>query len=96
MARDMMPETLDETSILTKDDLCRVCQVDAAWIDELHALGVLESKSQGRAYSAVSIRTITRARRLERDFALNMPGVALALDLLDEIERLRAEVRKLR
>ena len=33
--------------------------------------------------------------RLERDFALNTPGVALALDLLDEIDDLRSRLRSL-
>lgn len=86
------PELLDETAFLSKEELCRVCQVDEAWIDELQSMGILQEGT----FSAVSIRTIRRARRLERDFALNMPGVALALDLIDEIERLRNELRRFR
>ena len=93
---DPTPEMLDETTVLTKAELCRVCQVEEAWIDELLSLGVLDTPSPQMAFSAVSIVTVRRARRLEQDFALNVPGVALALDLLGEIERLRAEVRRLR
>jgi len=36
----------------------------------------------------------TRARialRLERDLGINVPGVALALELLEELEQLRRE-----
>ena len=32
------------------------------------------------------------ALRLERDLELGMPGVALVIDLLDEIDRLRARL----
>jgi hypothetical protein len=33
---------------------------------------------------------VRRALRLQHDLELNLPGAALALELLDEIERLRA------
>ena len=35
------------------------------------------------------------ATRLARDFEINASGVALALDLLDEIEALRARLRRM-
>ncbi|WP_327383951.1 chaperone modulator CbpM [Caballeronia choica] len=34
------------------------------------------------------------AKRLARDFEINAPGIALALDLLDEVAALRASPRK--
>jgi chaperone modulatory protein CbpM len=35
------------------------------------------------------------ALRLERDLGVNLAGAALALDLLDELNRLRARQRRL-
>ncbi|MFM0514464.1 chaperone modulator CbpM [Paraburkholderia sp. RL17-373-BIF-A] len=34
------------------------------------------------------------AQRLAHDFQINAPGVALALDLLDEIDSLRSRVKR--
>ena len=35
----------------------------------------------------------TEALRLQRDLEINLPGVALALELMEELERLRRELR---
>ena len=37
-----------------------------------------------------------KALKLVRDLRVNWPGAALALDLLDEVERLRVEQRRVR
>jgi chaperone modulatory protein CbpM len=95
MAKDIHTEILDEAEYLTREEIARLCRVDVSWIDEMIAHGVIAPVQQTTMhFSAVTITTIRKARRLEQDFALNMSGVALALDLLEEIERLRAEVRR--
>lgn len=40
-------------------------------------------------FSGPSLERAIRAHRLQRDLDLNLPGVALVLDLMDEIESLR-------
>jgi chaperone modulatory protein CbpM len=41
-----------------------------------------------------ALRRARIAMRLQRDLELNLVGVALALDLMDEIQRLRREIRE--
>ena len=41
-------------------------------------------------FHAVSLRRVRITRNLQEELGVNMPGAALALDLLDELERLRA------
>jgi chaperone modulatory protein CbpM len=41
----------------------------------------------------VSLVRIRIARRLQADLDLNLPGIALALDLLEELAQLRAQLR---
>jgi chaperone modulatory protein CbpM len=95
MALENRIEILDEAEQVTREELARLCRVDVSWIDQLIAHGVIAPAQQTTMYfSAVTITTIRKARRLEQDFALNVSGVALALDLLEEIERLRAEVKR--
>jgi chaperone modulatory protein CbpM len=44
-------------------------------------------------FSGAALRRARVAVRLERDLELNLAGVALALDLLDELAQLRHELR---
>lgn len=85
-------DILDADTLLELEDLCRVCGVDVAWIEEMTAYGVV-APGAGARYTAIAIARLRKARRLEQDFALNASGVALVLDLLDEIEHLRARLR---
>ncbi|HLT26186.1 MAG TPA: chaperone modulator CbpM [Zeimonas sp.] len=52
------------------------------------------ARSQWR-FSGSALRRARLAMRLARDLEVNPPGVALALDLIDEIEALRARLHRL-
>ena len=89
------PEFAEEGAVLTFDEICNFCQVDADWVVELVEHGAIEPIGRARSdwqFTRLSYLRIARAKRLERDLALNPPGVALALDLLDEIEELRSQL----
>lgn len=45
-------------------------------------------------FSGPTLERAIRARRLQRDLDLNLPGVALVLELMDEIESLRQRLRR--
>jgi chaperone modulatory protein CbpM len=89
---------LDEQAELTLHDLSRVCSSSAEWIIELVQEGALEpidyQQTQWR-FPATSLQRVRAARRLQRDLNINLAGVALALDLLDEIETLESRLRQL-
>jgi chaperone modulatory protein CbpM len=54
---------------------------------------VIEPVGQARSvwqFATLSIVRVAKAKRLERDFGLNLPGVALALDLLDQLDEMHA------
>lgn len=90
---------LEETTTLGLGELCLACSVQAETIIELVEEGVIEPVSYRRERWQFSGESLTRARRavaLQRDLGLNLQGAALALDLLDEIERLRARLRATR
>ena len=61
--------------------------------------GVLEPRGAVPAQWRFSGGAVTRAQKalkLVRDLRVNWPGAALALDLLEEVERLRVERRRAR
>ncbi|GAA5525543.1 chaperone modulatory protein CbpM [Microbulbifer aestuariivivens] len=88
----------DEQRLLSLSELCRACELPAEVIVALVEEGVIEPTTAKRAqwrFSAVSIRRVRRVRSLERDLGVNLAGAALAIELLEEIERLRARLRRL-
>jgi len=87
---------LEEQTQLTLADLCRACAVHEAQIIELVDIGVLEPLSREPIhwrFDGVSVLRARMALRLQRDFEIDLAGAALALELLDEIESLRARLR---
>lgn len=91
-------EIVAETATCTVEELCAVCGADTAWITTMVAHGIIEpidaSKTKWQ-FTNVSALRAAKARRLERDLKLNAPGIAVVLDLLDEIERLKARLKSL-
>jgi len=86
---------VEEEVQLTLVELCQACSAEQehvlAWVFE----GVLEPVGQSPQdwrFSGESLRRARLARRLSQDLEINPPGVALALDLLDEIATLRARL----
>ena len=78
---------------------CHVVDIKAAYVIEIVEHGILEP--QGRQpdewlFDDESLIVAKRAARLQRDLALEWDGVALALNLLDELEQVRAENRMLK
>ncbi len=88
---------LDEQTELSLDDLCQVCSSSTEYITELVEEGVLEptgSQYTQWRFSANSLQRVRTAARLQRDLDINLSGVALALELLDEIAALRAQLHR--
>lgn len=86
---------LDENTEVSLNDLCRACSSSAEWVIELVSEGVLEPISYQQThwrFTGVSLQKAQTAARLQRDLGINTAGIALALELLDEIETLRARL----
>jgi chaperone modulatory protein CbpM len=91
-------ELVDTATVCTIDELCLACRVDANWITELVEQGVIEPIGEVGAdwrFTSLAIVRIAKAKRLKRDLNLNPPGLAVVLDLLDEIDDLRAQLGKI-
>jgi chaperone modulatory protein CbpM len=46
-------------------------------------------------FVGVSLHRVRITRNLQRDLGVNTPGAALALELLEELEELRTQLRRL-
>ena len=99
---------LDEQAELTLNDLCCACSSSAEWIIELVEEGALEpvilktdtnkpydeQQNQWR-FTGYSLQRAQTAMRLQRDLNINLAGIALALELLEEISTLQEQLRRL-
>jgi chaperone modulatory protein CbpM len=86
----------EESAALTVKDLSRICAVDERHIVEYVEEGVLsvvEWNTTEWRFTGAALRRARLALRLERDLELNLAGVALAIELMEELERLRRELK---
>jgi chaperone modulatory protein CbpM len=90
---------VEESALLTVQDLSRMCAVDERHIVEFVEEGVLsvvEFNTTEWHFTGAALRRTRLALRLERDLELNLAGVALALELMEELENLRRELKSRR
>ena len=88
---------VDDDTEMTLVELCQVCSAHEddvrIWVSE----GVLHPNAepgQPMRFRGASLRRARVAVRLTRDLEVNTAGVALALDLLDEIAELRSRLAR--
>jgi chaperone modulatory protein CbpM len=89
---------LDEGVQLSVTELTEFCQLSRTQVERMVGEGMLHPHGSGPdhwCFSGFEVKRARRALRLQRDLDLNLAGAALALDLIEEIEQLRARVRRL-
>lgn len=89
--------TIIEEDVLTLGELCRACDTHADWIIGLVEESIIEphgDEIRSWRFSGVSLVRARSALRLERDLGVNLAGIALVLDLREELERLRTQISK--
>lgn len=84
-------EVVEDEVELSLDQLCRACGARDELVMQLVEHGVLDARSasHGWVFVGASLRRTRVALRLMNDLDVNAPGAALAVELLEEIERLR-------
>jgi chaperone modulatory protein CbpM len=90
-------QVVEDEIHLSLVELCQACSVPeelvTAWVFE----GVLEpagERQQDWRFTGNSLRRARLALKISRDLEINSAGVALTLDLLDEIARLEARLQR--
>ena len=83
---------------LTLTELAHQVSLPETTLTEIVELGIIEPYRVDHdwRFDEKVILVLSRASRLHRDLGIDWEGVALALELLDEIDTLREENRRLR
>ena len=88
---------VEEEVQLTLVELCRVSRTPEEMVRVWVVEGVLTPVGDAPAewrFSGESLRRARLAATLARELEVNAPGVALALDLMDEIDALKARLSR--
>ena len=95
--QDQLIGALLEDACLTLDELSRACAVEQNWVIAHVREGLLSVPGESPASWRFSSRDLWRARqmlRFERDFEAVPELAALVADLLEELEDVRAQMRR--
>lgn len=90
---------LDEQPQFSLAELSQACTVDAEWVIALVHEGILEptgDQVHHWRFSGLELQRAQMVMRFQHDLDINLAGAALALDLLTEIDQLRAQLEKYR
>lgn len=87
---DLELALLETQSSLTFIEISEHFHIPEALVHEMHLEGLFEAH-QGQV-DVQKLQRIASAIRLHQAFNINLPGVVLALELLDEIEAIQKEL----
>ena len=85
-------EIMSEEPEFTLRDVCERCGVATEIMIEYIEYGIAPYEgelSTDWRFNASTLSRLQKGIRLQRDLDINLPGLALVLDLLDEIEALK-------
>jgi chaperone modulatory protein CbpM len=86
-----------DEGVLALEELARACGAEAEWIVELVAVGVLEPQGTENSrwrFRAADLTCARRVARLQRDFGATIEAAAVMIDLLYQIDQLRARLKR--
>lgn len=104
MTRTTEMLTVEDSGVLyTLREVCERGGCHAELVIKMVNYGIVEpapgaggEEGQQWAFDLPSLLRIQKAIRLQRDLNINLPGLAMSLDLLDEMDTMRREISCLR
>lgn len=100
-AMDQVMHEVWQDALLSLDELCRACAVPPDWLHERLSAGLLTAPAVRPSddpaawrFDAIALRRVRSMVRLERDFDAVPELAALVADLEEEVQRLRAQLRR--
>src|ERR1041384_6724581 len=87
--------TIETESNIDIQEFCQICHITPELVLELVEYGVLIPKDMRHKTWYFDVQDLKRVRkllRLQQDLEVNLAGAALALDLIQQIGELKAEL----
>lgn len=98
--RILSVEMMEPTATFTLREVCERGDCHAEFVIKLVNYGVIapveDSPEAGQwQFDLPTLARLRKAQRLQRDLQMNLPGLAMSLELLDEVQEMRREVDRL-
>ncbi len=78
---------VDEENNLTLEQICEICRTDSKLIVDMIDEGIVDPEGEGNSswrFSYSCVETVRIVNRMQKDLRVNLPGAALALQLLKQ------------
>jgi chaperone modulatory protein CbpM len=90
-------------SRFTLHEICEHGECHAEFVLKMVNYGIIEPvearpdiETRYWQFDLTALMRLRKAIRLQRDLRMNLPGLAMSLDLLDEVDTMRREIAQLR
>lgn len=98
--RTLSVELSDATATFSLYEICERGECHAEYVIKLVNYGVIAPVEEGPEvrqwqFDLEALARLRKALRLQRDLKINLPGLAMSLELLDEIQDMRRELDRL-
>lgn len=90
--------TVETNPELTLEELCSACRITPEFIRELIEYGALDCDDVSLEiyrFRPEQLRRVRTIVHLHDDLEVNIPGATLAIELIEEMERMRAKIEML-
>jgi chaperone modulatory protein CbpM len=93
-------ELVEPNATFTLREVCERGDCHAEFVIKLVNYGVIapvDDSLEARQwqFDLQALARLRKAQRLQRDLKINLPGLAMSLELLDEVQEMRREVDRL-
>jgi chaperone modulatory protein CbpM len=88
-------QVIDDRTEISIIQLCRICSVESTMVERLVDEGIIEPvrhEADTLYFSSSSLKRTRVVMSLRTDLGVNLAGAALALELLDRIEKLQSRL----
>lgn len=95
MAKHLMVISVEENPEFTLEEICRVCEVSPDFVYEMIEYGAIDPRGFSKEtllFDENHLRRIRTINHLYHDLEVNMAGAALVVDMMEEMERMRAQI----
>lgn len=93
-------DVIEPQATFSLREICERGHCHAEFVIKLVSYGIIAPLEETAdipewSFDLGALARLRKAQRLQRDFRMNLPGLAMSLELLDEVESMRREVDRL-
>ncbi|MBW4934230.1 chaperone modulator CbpM [Marinobacter sp. F4206] len=96
-------EIVEQQATFTLREICERGDCHAELVLKMVSYGIIEpvealehEEVRNWEFDLTALLRLQKAMRLQRDLKMNLPGLAMSLELLDEVDTMRREIGRLR